>query len=204
MNYASLKADLASYLNRADLGAVIPGFIERAEAFLSREFYPSDTETKASGVTVGGLIVLPSDFGELRRVTITANGATRTLDYGTPDADYSGGTPRTYAFEGGAIRLFPDAGDGYAYALHYRPTLAALSDGAPTNWLTGVAPDLYLYASALEAAAYLKNDGEIARIGAKLPAMIESVRGHIKRRAMPTLSGLRVMPRGVIGGAGPR
>lgn len=199
MNYSSLKADLATYLNRSDLGTVIPGFVERAEAFLSRELYPSDTETKATGVTAGGLIALPADFGELRRLTVTAHGAEQTLDYHTPDFDYSGDSPKTFAFEGGSIRLFPDAGDGYAYTLYYRPKIAALSDAAPTNWLTSVAPDLYLYASALEGAKHLKNDGEINRIGAMLPAMLDSVRGYIKRRAMPTLSGLRVRPYGVMG-----
>ena len=198
MNYSSLKTDVAGYLNRTDLAAYLPSFIERAEAFLTRELYPSDTETSVSGTTVGGLVTLPSDFGELRRLTVSSNGYTYTLAYGTPDIDYSGGTPRSYAFEGGAIRLFPDAGDGYAYTLHYRPKVPALSDAATTNWLTDTAPDLYLYAAAMEGAKYIKNDGEIARLAGTLPALLDSVRGYIKRRAMPTLSGLRVRPSGVI------
>jgi hypothetical protein len=32
-----------------------------------------------------------------------------------------------------------------------------------------------------------------------LPALLDSVRGYIKRRAMPTLGGLRMRPSGVIG-----
>lgn len=198
MNYSSLKTDVAGYLNRTDLAPYVPSFIERAEAFLTRELYPSDTETSVSGTTVGGLVTLPSDFGELRRLTVSSNGYTYTLAYGTPDIDYSGGFPRYYAYEGGSIRLFTDAGDGYAYTLHYRPKITALSDAAPTNWLTDVAPDLYLYAAAMEGAKYIKNDGEIARLAGTLPALLDSVRGYIKRRAMPTLSGLRVRPSGVI------
>lgn len=202
MNYSSLKTDVAGYLNRTDLAAYIPGFIERAEAFLQREIYPADTETSESGTTSGGVISLPVDFGELRRLTVTSYGVERTLEYKTPDYNDTGDgfAPDGYAFEGGAIRLFPEAGTGYPYTIYYRPKLAALSDSAPTNWLTSIAPDLYLYASALEGAKHTKNSEEVATLSGMLPALLDSVRGYIKRRAMPTLGSLRMRPNGVIGG----
>jgi hypothetical protein len=201
MNYSSLKTDIAGYLNRTDLAPYIPAFIERAEAFLQREIYPSDTETSVSGMTSGGTIALPDDFGELRRLTVTAYGAERNLEYMTPDYTYSGDgfAPSGYSFEGGSIRMFPDAGTGYPYVMYYRPKLASLSDAAPTNWLTSVAPDLYLYTSALEGAKHIKNANEVATLSGMLPALLDSVRGYIKRRATPTLSGLRMRPNGVIG-----
>lgn len=201
MNYASLKTDIAGYLNRTDLATYIPGFIERAEAFLTREIYPADTETSTSGTTSGGVIALPADFGELRRITVTQNGVERALEYKTPthNATGDGFAPDGYAFEGGSIRLFPEAGTGYAYVMYYRPKIAALSDSAPTNWLTSYAPDLYLYASALEGARHIKNDAEIAALSGVLPGLLDSVRGYIKRRGMPTLGGLRIRPNGVMG-----
>ena len=201
MNYSSLKTGVAGYLNRTDLSAFIPDFIERAEAFLQREIYASDTETSISGTTSGGVIALPADFGELRRLTVTSHGVERDLDYKSPtyNATGSGALPDSYAFEGGAIRLFPEAGTGYPYTLYYRPTIPALSDASPTNWLTNIAPDLYLYASALEGARHIKNTEEIATLSAMLPELLDSVRGYIKRRAMPTLGGLRMRPSGVIG-----
>ena len=127
MNYSSLKTGVAVYLNRTDLTPYLPDFIERAEAFLQREIYASDTETSISGTTSGGVIALPADFGELRRLTVTSYGVERDLDYKSPtyNATGSGALPDAYAFEGGAIRLFPEAGTGYPYTVYYRPKLAA-------------------------------------------------------------------------------
>lgn len=201
MNYSTLKADIAAYLSRTDLDAVIPGFIERAEAFFSREVMPSDMETSDSGTTAGGLITLPADFGELRRLTVTAYGIERTLDYKTPHDNYTGdgSAPVSYAFEGGSVRLFPEAGTGYPYVLYYKPKITPLSDSNPTNWLTDNAPDLYLYASALEGAKHIRDTQTVQEISAMLPSLLDSVRGYSARRGKPSLSGLRVQPRGVIG-----
>lgn len=201
MNYDSLKADIASYLSRTDLTADIPGFIERAEAFLFRELVLSDLETSTSGTTSGGVITLPADFGEVRRLTVTSYGLERTLDYKTPHDNHTGDgrAPTSYSFEGGALRLFPEAGTGYPYVLYYTPKLTALSATNTTNWLTTNAPDLYLYACALEGAKHVKDDEEIARCSGMLPALLSSVQAYSRRKGVPSLGGLRVQPRGVIG-----
>lgn len=46
--------------------------------------------------------------------------------------------------------------------LVYRRGIPPLGDDRPTNWLLAKAPDLYLYASLLEAAPYLRDDARIA------------------------------------------
>lgn len=201
MNYSSLQTDIATYLHRTDLTADIAGFIERAEAFLFRELVLTDLETSASGTTSGGVITLPADFGNVRRLTVTSYGIERNLDYKSPHDNNTcqGDAPASYSFEGGALRLFPDAGTGYPYTLYYTPILTALSVVAPTNWLTTNAPDLYLYACALEGAKHIKDSEEIESLSAMLPAILTSVQSFSRRRGLPTNGSLRVMPPGVMG-----
>ena len=59
-----------------------------------------------------------------------------------------------------SIELVPAPTTNTDLALTYYASIPALADD-DTNWLLDKAPDLYLYASLLEAAPYLKNDQRI-------------------------------------------
>ena len=53
MTYATLQTDVATYLHRNDLTALIPAFVERAEAVLFRELQVKDLATSVAGTTTG-------------------------------------------------------------------------------------------------------------------------------------------------------
>lgn len=195
MTYATLQSDIASYLHRTDLTSELPTLIARAESHLFRELSLRDQETSVAGVTVSGAIVLPSDFASVVRVTINYGGTEIDLDYAREPYDYTGSIPSAYALESNALRLFPAVGDGYAYTLYYTAKLSPLSDSVTTNWLLDNAPDLYMYAGALEVARWTQNMEQVAALSQLVPQLMDSVRRLSERKGMPSRGGLRIRTR---------
>lgn len=160
IDYSSLQSAVASYLHRNDLTAVIPDFISLAEARLNRRLRIRAMENRATGTASGGLIALPTGYREARSLHVASGGGYRRIDYVTPEraALYeSSGSATAFTIVGSSIELLP-AQDA-DYALVYYKALDPLSAGQ--NWLILNAPDVYLYATLLEATPFLKADGRI-------------------------------------------
>lgn len=195
MTYAELKASIATYMHRADLESVIPTFIQLAEGGLFRELSPPETETIVTGVTVDGYAVLPADFGTLQKLTVTVGGITRSLEYiALANVGTVAGEPGYYSFEAGKLRIY-NTDDGQAYALHYLPSMAPLSTLAPSNWLLEKAPDLYLYASCLEAAKHIRDDQEAIKLLTMVTSLTDSVRRMAERKGVPMNGPLQIKVR---------
>lgn len=196
MTYATLQTDIASYLHRTDLTAVIPTFISLAEASLFRELGIKGTETSVSGTTTADYLTLPTDFSTLTKLSMTYNGAARLLDYAPqayiPTASNANGL--YYTLENGQIRIY-GAGTGAAYTLYYIPTIPALSGSQPTNWLLDNAADLYLYASCLEGAKYIRNAAEVAALTPVISALLDSVRRSAENKGQPIRGGMQIRVR---------
>lgn len=196
MTYATLQTDIASYLHRTDLTAKIPGFISLAEAFLFRELSIKGEETSVDGVTVDGYAELPTDFLTLTKLSMTYNGAARLLDYAPQSyvPTSSNDNAIYYALENGKLRVY-GTDDGAAYTMYYIPTIPALSASQTTNWLLDNAPDLYLYASSLEGAKYVRNVAEVQYLSGLVPSLLDSVRRSAERKGQPTGGSLQIKVR---------
>lgn len=198
MTYTELKANIATYMHRTDLEAVIPTFIQLAEGGLFRELSPPETETIVTGVTVDGYAVLPADFGSLQKLTVTVGGITRSLEYiALANVGAVTGEPGYYSFEAGKLRIY-NTDDGQAYTLHYLPSMAPLSDSVASNWLLEKAPDLYLYASCLECAKYTRDDQEGVKLLALVNGLIDSVRRMAERKGVPMNGPLQIKVRNAV------
>lgn len=198
MNYTELKANIASYMHRADLESVIPTFISLAEGGLFRELSPPETEIIVSGVTVDGYAVLPSDFGVLQKLTVEVGGITRNLEYiALANVGAVGGEPGYYSFEANKLKIY-QTDDGQAYTLHYTPQMEALSDSNTSNWLLANAPDLYLYASCLEGAKYIRDDAEALKLLTMVTSLTDSVRRMAERKGLPTSGPLQIKVRNAV------
>ena len=195
MTYTELKAQIASYFHRTDLTAVIPNFIALAEAAIYRELNLRDFETSVTGTTVGGYIVLPSDFGSASRVTVTANGVERNIEYVSRPDDYVGGQVEHYSQENGKLRLFPASSSEQVYKLYYLVNQSVLSDSSPTNWLSINAPDLYFYAACYECAVWARDEDQTVILAQKVKPLIDSVRSLSERRALPQRGNLQIRAR---------
>lgn len=203
MTYAELQTDAAAYLHRTDLSAKMPGFVALAEASLFRELASlKPTQTQATGTTSGGLISLPADLSSIDKLTVSYAGTEMELPFRNDPSIYvaGGDVPDGYLIEGDSIRLLPAAGTGYGYTLYYTPKLVPLSDSVATNWLLTNAPDLYMYAVALEGARYVRNASVVALLGPMVAGLLDSVQRSAERTGQPTRGGLQIRARNV-GGA---
>lgn len=196
MTYSELLTQIESYLHRSDLTAKLPDFVALAESFLFREVSVKLSETIVTGTTTSGYATLPADFLSVSRVTITSNGATRSLDYiAIADVPTSvDAYPSSYSLEAGNLRIW-GADTGQAYTLTYVPKLVALSALAPTNWLLTNAADLYLYTSALEGAKYIRDDAQIQTLNSMVGPLLEIVKRFANRQAVPTTGGMQIKTR---------
>lgn len=154
-NQATLEAAVASWLHRTDLTTQIPDFISLAETKLNRILRIRAMETITTG-TVSATIALPTDFLEVKAMTVTTGGTTYALKYVTPnEVTATSGIATSYSLIGDSIYFNP-VGSGETYNLLYYKRFPALSLGA--NWLITNAPDVYLFAALLEACPYIRID----------------------------------------------
>lgn len=158
-NFAQLKNTMAEYLHRTDLTSMLPDFITLAEAKLNRRLRLIAQESTDTG-SVAASVALPDDFAELISLKVTVGANTYPVSY-LPTGKTRGEDGGTYYYTTTGTNLeFEPVASGATYKLTYYAKFSALEDGV--NWLITNAPDVYLYASLLEATPYLMDD---ARIG---------------------------------------
>lgn len=193
--YLWLQSQVAKYMHRTDLTDQIPAFIALAENFLFREMNVKEMQVSVNGATTGGYGELPADFGTVSRISITYNNSARTLDYvSLADAPIAINTfPGKYSIELNKLRIW-GAGDGQTYTLYYIPEVQSIST-VTTNWIYENARDLYLYASCLEAAKYVRNEAEISKLSALVPSLLDSVKRFADRRGQPVTGSLQIKTR---------
>lgn len=170
MNYSSLQVYIAQWLNRSDLTAMIPTFIELAEASLSHKLRVLQMETQATLTLDAEYVDLPADWRETVQIElVTTSNRTRRIDLVNPaavaDSPSKTGDPVAFYHVGSQVRFYPVPESGTA-TITYFAALPTLSDAAPTNWALTAIPGAYLYGSLLQTAPYLVEDERLTTWGA--------------------------------------
>jgi len=177
---AELKTAVANWLNRSDLTDRIPEFIALAEASFNRNLRTREMLTRSTASVSSQYISLPTDFLEMSNIEITSTSPPKRLVYISQDRsdDYREqnndkvGKPNYWTIEGDAIQLLPTPDATYTVQLNYFQTIPALSGLADSanNWLLSAHPDVYLFATLMQASPYLMDqektqiwDGLLAR-----------------------------------------
>lgn len=162
--YSELQTAVADWLNRSDLTATIPNFIALAEAQMNRQIRHRKMQTTASLTVSSGYTNLPSDWLENIRFQLNTNPVT-PLAYETPEQILedsqkysSSGQPMFFSVVGTQLQVLPSPDSSYDASLLYYAKIPSLSDSATTNWLLTESPDVYLYATLIQSAPYLKED----------------------------------------------
>lgn len=160
MTYATLKADVASWLIDSTATDQIPSFIRLAEAAIRRDVRVPAMDATASAALVAGVITLPADFIEVKRLVIDGYVYTfkpvevfqqmETDGYAT-----SGSAGRYYTRIGQTLRVLN--GGTSTYSLLYVAKFAELSGDSDTNWLLDNASDVYLFKSLHYGSAWLRD-----------------------------------------------
>lgn len=192
MNYDNLVTTIGDYLERDDLVASIPIFIRFAEKKISRILKAQLATITVSDVLTSGnqLVTKPERWIETVSFTVLSGTAVSVLKKRTretiqsmfPDSTATG-LPKYYSeweqdyFFIGAV---PDAAYPFELVIYQEPL--PLDSANQTNYLTMVAPDLLLYASLLEATAYLKNDERLTIWAAARDECIQQLTGLDMRR----------------------
>lgn len=165
--YADLVAAILSYLARDNDGAVIPTatFVLLSTTEFNRRLRTHFQETSHSVSTVGGTATyaIPDDCLNIREITVTGT-VLRTLEYVSPNEidayrlNTETGCPHVYTIEGQSIRVAP-VPDSSSYTINtkYYQKIGVL-DADNLNWVYENYPDLYLYASLVEAMVFLGED----------------------------------------------
>lgn len=168
-SYSDLQTSVANYLGRTDLTAIIPDFIDFAEARLSRELRTRQMLKNVTSEMVSGTakLALPSDFLFIRDIFIQGN-PRKSLDFKSPSAfsklarpDESG-KPVSYTIYGTDFVFGPIPDANYTLELLYYARPPRLDNDTTSNVYLANYPDALLYASLLEAEPYLMNDARIS------------------------------------------
>ncbi len=156
--YAELQTAVGNWLARADLAAGrLQEFIALFEAVANRRLRVRQMETSTTLTPSSGSATLPTDYLAWRRVT-WAGDTRQELEYVHPSylqalhPATEAGIPQLFTIEGSTLKVRPTSGTDLEF--DYFQKIAALSDSATTNWLLTAHPDLYLFGSLTEAAAF--------------------------------------------------
>jgi hypothetical protein len=162
--YTELQASVADWLNRTDLTARLPDFVKLCEAEISRQVRRTTTREALS--LDSGEVTLPTTLSELRSIRLNGSLGTQqgNIDVVTPEtlADYrrthtAAGQPRWASVVGRELLLVPEPDQTYTSEIVYYAKLLPLATNSVNAELTE-APDLYLYGTLIEAAAFLEHD----------------------------------------------
>lgn len=180
-NYTTLVSTVADYLNRQDLSAQIPTFIQLAEADLNTRLRCREMIVRATTTNDDEYVRLPLDY--LEGINLQLVGGQSPLRYITLDeADIVNArqgytSPTFYSLMNGAIELVPPPATGVDVEIEmvYYGKITALSESNQTNWLLLKAPDVYLYGALVHAAPFLMDDQRISVFGSFYSQRVEAL-----------------------------
>ena len=149
---------------------------------------PSDYREKLKltyddGIRFGEIEIVPPEMLALKKAFLGTTGFPRFA------AVISNGTK---------LRLSPTPDQAYVAVADYVASLTTLSDTDDVNWLLTNHPDIYLYASLVESAPYLKDDERIALWKSERDERIADL-GVFRTRQRSGGNAPRIRPRRAIG-----
>jgi hypothetical protein len=168
-SYASLKTQIAAYLDRNDLTVQIPNFIALAESDLQadiadlawlQERASATTAANVATVNTTGIYSLVDAYLDGEHISMVQPSSIPTVVTGR-------GKPSLVCVDGvNALRFYPTPDAAYAVDVIYIPVISpSLAGGAPddaaTNWILQQHPSVYMYGALLHASAFVKDDGRL-------------------------------------------
>lgn len=145
---SSLRAALASRIDRSDQSGAIDEAIDAATMWMSREFrlFDQEARTTAAGVT-DEFTVLPSDYNGMKTLTVDGKPAEYyPLELFQKVKDTTLVPPKPiYTIVDGRLQILPapSAGSPVTLVMVYTTRMDELTSGGSTNWLLTNHPDIY-------------------------------------------------------------
>lgn len=203
MTYSSLIKDVLSYCERPDdedVASQVPRLIMLAEHRIASEVRGLGLLRVLKGTMTAGNPVIPKpanwrESSSMRLLVGTQHRTVykRTYEYCRAVCDDTGikRTPRFYSdYDFSKFFLVPSPDKNYDFELVFFERPLPLSKENETNWVTINAPQLLLYATLLEAQAYLKADARIEVFKGLYVQAAQAVLEESRRREMDRSSGM--------------
>lgn len=179
-NNATLETEVGNWLNRSDLSADIPAFIDAAEKEFAQDTRLRKLASAAFSITADDLAT-PADFRILQ--SWEHDGGTYYGPIEVVGADQIArlkaetsltGVPAYAAIIDGRFRFAPAPDMTYATRMTYWKDIGSVALG--TSWLFDTDPYIYLYGALVQASPFLKDDNRVAVWAAMLDQRIDKVR----------------------------
>lgn len=186
MTYAQLLTKIAAWMNRDDLTAVIPDFIELAEERINRALRVRQMESSMAATAITDNEITPAaDVLDAKVLWVPQFEAAPLVAQSLESVVAAGqtGTPTMYAWSGGNLR-FDGAGDVQGVLYVRVPVLATFG----TSWLSESAPSLYLFGALAEARLYVGDDAGAQQWMARFEQLLIELNGADQRRPGPLVA----------------
>lgn len=168
-DFSELVLAVGEHIGRNDIVDVMPRFVAMAEVKLNKSLRLRDMDTVVTLTPdTNGEVPLPADITEIRSVVTVSTPPIilRAMGLDNANREYVNTLPAGYVVQGNVLRIEP-AGQTPIKISYYAAIPALETATNQTNWLLSGYPEIYLYATAVEACIYT-GDGERAALAAKL------------------------------------
>ncbi|MCX2894335.1 hypothetical protein ORG27_12185 [Stenotrophomonas lactitubi] len=176
VDYATLQTSVANWLARADLGSVIPDFIQLGESRINRDLRVRRMQARVAGTAAAGLIPIPDDYTGALSLKVTFAGGQYEIfpltEVNEPVYPVGSGLPLGYTVVNGNIELAGGQQD-IPYSLVYWTKVPSLSASNQQTWLLTEEPGIYLYAALVEASPYTRDDERTVLWATQYKAIID-------------------------------
>lgn len=204
-NYGTLKSAIASYLHRSDQTDNIPVFISLAHARIMRNLHDAWQVARYQQTTTAATryLTLPSKAKKLLDVQVeTSSGRQAVLPMSTTQMNTvhstvtTGSYPSNYTLRGRTIEFQPSIPSGVTIELLTMDRLAGFSSDSDTNAILTKSPNIYVYATLLEANIFTQGDERLSKLKNAYDLEVEELNDEADELA---LSGgpLQIMKLGV-------
>jgi hypothetical protein len=164
-NYGTLKTEIADFLNRTDLTAVIPTFITLAHNKLNRDLRTRQMVQRATASIDTEYSAFPANFLQVRDIRLNTD-PTTSLEYISSEQQNqerqrhtnTTGQPRYFTIIGETFQVFPTPDTSYTCEIGFYEKITAMSSDSDANWLLTSCPEIYLYGALVHSSPYLKDD----------------------------------------------
>tara|TARA_B110000196_G_C21149650_1_gene668763 strand:- start:2395 stop:3018 length:624 start_codon:yes stop_codon:yes gene_type:complete len=167
-NYGTLKTEIAEFLNRTDLTAIIPTFITFAHNKLNRDLRTREMVARATANITSEYNAFPPNFLQIRDIRLNTTPPVALQQVSTEEQNQNrerrgdtAGRPRLYSVIGESFQVFPTPSSAVECEIAYYQKIEAMTADADYNWLLTKSPEIYLYGSLVHTAPYLKDDERI-------------------------------------------
>lgn len=176
---SDLQTAVANWLNRSDLTALIPDFIELCEARLRRD-ESTRTVTRTTLTLDTSPVTLPSDFRSCLALFYRTDPYYDPIELTTLErvSDYTArfgptGQPKVASilYDPLELHLGPTPDQSYTAQFVY-------DAGMDSTYLLTHFPDVYLYGSLVEASPYLRDDGRVPLWEQRFQQSLETLRRY--------------------------